>query len=290
MPPRDDRAVDAAGRHRDAPDMPAPRHSRLVTALAILLALESVTVVAARAAEIRDAQLSASPVAVSDPSAVARSTAATHASFAIARATAGLVGDVAALRAAVVVRPVAIDPGPTSREVESAPAPKPPPAVAAATAVKVTTSPRSSGSTGGAAGAAASSFRGRNHVWSPALGIDKPVYSFPCTRSEYPGNVVYRWGCAGRNNVYLFGHAANVFAGLNRAYYAGTLKPGIKVHYADASGKVRTYSVRWWKVVYPTPDEDWAWASLARPSMTLQTCVGKNSEKRLMVRLVQVSG
>ena len=122
------------------------------------------------------------------------------------------------------------------------------------------------------------------------LGIDKRVHFFPCDRAEPPGNVVYRWGCAGGNNVYLMGHAANVFGGLNRAYYNGRLKVGLKVYYADSRGRVRAYAVRWWRVVYPTPDAAWAWASLGRPSMTLQTCIGARSEKRLMVRLVQVSG
>ena len=30
----------------------------------------------------------------------------------------------------------------------------------------------------------------------------------PARNSAYPGNRVYRWGCAGGNNVYLFGHAS----------------------------------------------------------------------------------
>ena len=55
-----------------------------------------------------------------------------------------------------------------------------------------------------------------------------------------------------------------------------------------AGGKVRTYAVRWWRVVEPTPDAAWAWASLSSPSMTLQTCLGRHSEYRLIVRLVQV--
>ena len=128
----------------------------------------------------------------------------------------------------------------------------------------------------------------RNHAWSRALRIDDPVYWFPCSRSRPPGNVVYRWGCAGRNNVYLFGHAANVFSGLNRAYYERRLRVGLRVQYTDSAGRLRTYAVRWWKVVYPTTAASWAWASLSRPSMTLQTCVGGRSEKRLIVRLVQV--
>jgi hypothetical protein len=58
----------------------------------------------------------------------------------------------------------------------------------------------------------------------------------------------------------------------------------MKVHYADANGKVRTYAVSWWKVT--TPDKgEFAYASLSKPGMTLQTCVGSDSQYRLVVRL-----
>src|SRR5262245_48273670 len=49
--------------------------------------------------------------------------------------------------------------------------------------------------------AGASARQGRNHVWIPALGINRSVESFPCSRTRPPDNYVYRWGCAGRNNV-----------------------------------------------------------------------------------------
>ena len=38
----------------------------------------------------------------------------------------------------------------------------------------------------------------------------------------------------------------------------------------------------------PTTAASWAWAPLSSPGMTLQTCVGSNSQYRLMVRLTQV--
>jgi hypothetical protein len=130
--------------------------------------------------------------------------------------------------------------------------------------------------------------RGRNHVWIPALGINRSVSSFPCARSRPPDNYVYRWGCAGTNNVYLLGHAYSVFKPLHDAYVGGRLKKGMKVFYADGSGHVRTYSVIWWKVTPPTSSASWAWAAQSRPSMTLQTCLGAHSEYRLVVRLVAV--
>jgi sortase (surface protein transpeptidase) len=98
---------------------------------------------------------------------------------------------------------------------------------------------------------------------------------------------VYRWGCGGRNNVYLLGHAWSTFKPLHNAYVGGRLRTGMKVIYADGGGTVHTYSVIWWKVVAPTTAASWAWAAQSRPSMTLQTCVGANSAYRLMVRLVQ---
>lgn len=133
-----------------------------------------------------------------------------------------------------------------------------------------------------------SSYRGVNHVWIPSLGINKGVQSFPCSRDRPPDAGVYRWGCAGRNNVYLLSHAWSTFEPLHDAYVRGTLHKGMQVIYADGAGRVHTYAVIWWRVVAPTTAASWAWASLSTPSMTLQTCVGSNSQYRLMVRLAQV--
>ncbi len=141
---------------------------------------------------------------------------------------------------------------------------------------------------GGSSGASSpSSFKGRNHVWIPALGINRSVSGFSCSSKAYPGNRVYRWGCAGRNNVYLFGHAHSVFKPLHDAYVRGRLSKGMKVIYADGNGKVSTYAVSWWKVT--TPDKGaFAYAGQSRPSLTLQTCVGAKSQYRLIVRLLKV--
>jgi sortase (surface protein transpeptidase) len=141
---------------------------------------------------------------------------------------------------------------------------------------------------GGTRSSSPSSFKGRNHLWIPALGINRSVSFFSCSSSAYPGNRVYRWGCAGSNNVYLFGHAYSVFKPLHDAYVRGRLSKGMKVMYADGSGKVSTYAVSWWKLT--TPDKGaWAYAAQSRPSLTLQTCVGANSQYRLIVRLLKVS-
>jgi hypothetical protein len=126
---------------------------------------------------------------------------------------------------------------------------------------------------------------GTNHVWIPWLGLSRSVQLFPCSRSRDPDNYVYRWGCAGSNNVYLLGHAYSVFKGLHDAYTHGRLAVGLKVIYADGAGRVTVYRITQWRVVSPF-DSAWAIASQPRPSMTLQTCVGPTGNLRLNVRLV----
>ncbi len=142
----------------------------------------------------------------------------------------------------------------------------------------------SRGSSGGSSGGA---YRGRNHVWIPGLGLSRGVDFYACNRSTALAHVVYRWGCGGTNNVYLMGHASSVFKPLHDLYVSGRLRKGMQVTYADGNGRVRTYSVSFWKVVAPDGDVAWAYAAQARPSMTLQTCIGASSQWRLVVRLVQ---
>jgi hypothetical protein len=126
-------------------------------------------------------------------------------------------------------------------------------------------------------------------MWMPALGISRSVGWYPCGASAAPGRGVYRWGCAGTNNVYLLSHAWSTFKPLHDAYVGGRLRKGMKVIYADGGGRVHTYAVIWWKVTAPTTAASWAWAPLSKPGMTLQTCVGSKSQYRLMVRLTRVA-
>jgi sortase (surface protein transpeptidase) len=123
----------------------------------------------------------------------------------------------------------------------------------------------------------------RNHLWIPALGISRSVAPYSCSRTTPPGPYVYRWGCAGRNNVYLLGHASGVFKALHDAYLSGKLKVGMVAIYADGRGHLHHYRVTGWKVVSPS---DVSWASATRTqTMTLQTCMGANNAYRLDVRL-----
>ena len=129
-------------------------------------------------------------------------------------------------------------------------------------------------------------YTGRNHFWIPSLGMSYHVYWYGCSRTRDPANLIYRWGCAGANNVYLLGHAYGVMKPLHDLYVRGGLHKGLVAIYADAAGHVHWYKVVSWRVVLPTA-VTWAIASQPTPSMTLQTCMGKNSQYRLNVRLVQ---
>jgi Sortase domain len=128
---------------------------------------------------------------------------------------------------------------------------------------------------------------GTNHIWMPALGINRAVYLFSCTRSTALDNLVYRWGCAGRNNTYLMGHAWGVFKPLHDAYVQGRLRVGMELVYADAVGGIHRYRITTWRVVLPT-DISWI-GSFSSPTMILQTCIGATSTYRLNVKLVAAS-
>jgi hypothetical protein len=259
------------------------RRHALATALALVLAIESVSAVAAAAVTTRVPAGGAADVAP---------VAAVEAGSVVRTSPAGAGIDAA--RAVAVVAARRAPESPTSPKVGAART-----LVSPASARVVRTlplalapakAPKAASGSGGGASSGPVSYKGRNHVWIPALGINRSVAWFPCSREREPDNYVYRWGCAGRNNIYLMGHAYSVFKPLHDAYVSGRLRKGMKAVYADGNGKVHTYTVRWWKLTRPTTAASWAWAAQSVPSMTLQTCVGKNSEYRLMVRLVEVGG
>jgi hypothetical protein len=262
---------------------PRRRHA-ISTILAIFLAIESVSAVAAAGVSVTsrgsvppsaDALPAASPVGLVFAT-VGEAAASTPVAVATPAPTPSPAPTASPAPAAVATptpAPVAT-PKPTIR-----PTPKPAPRPVVKAAPKPKPAPRPTST---------AAHVGRNHVWIPSLGIDKSISWFSCTRSTPPDNFVYRWGCAGTNNVYLLGHAASVFQPLHDAYLDGRLKVGMRVWYADNSGTVHQYSVIWWKLTKPTTDAAWAWAAQSVPSMTLQTCMGATSQYRLMVRLVQV--
>ncbi len=259
-------------------DITPRRRRALSTVLALVLAVESVSAVAA-AAQVSVAQRYAGGHPATD------AVAAEPVSSVVARG---------------IDRPTAV-PGAGVPDFRLAVAPSPAPAAAAAKPDRPDAAPAASRAsreapvaprpkTTTATSTSAASYSGRNHVWIPSLGINRSVAWFPCDRVRPPDNYVYRWGCAGANNVYLLGHAYSVFKPLHDAYVSHRLKVGMKAWYADAAGRIHVYAVRWWKVTAPTTSASWAWAAQSTPSMTLQTCVGANSQYRLMVRLVEVRG
>ena len=264
------------------------RRHALSTVLALVLAVESVTVVAAAAqASIHPPRTHALPDASPAGLVLAESGAGGSA------AGAPVVGIPPAVSAALEAGDTAAVPviGPTAAGTDALSESTPARAAIPDRAPRVTTSSahpsRATSSRARTTGSAAHS--GRNHHWIPDLGISRSVSLFPCDRARPPDNLLYRWGCAGTNNIYLMGHAYSVFKPLHDAYAAGRLTVGAKAWYADSQGRVHVYVVTWWKTTLPT-NASWAWAAQARSSMTLQTCVGANSRYRLVVRLVEVGG
>jgi hypothetical protein len=251
-----------------------PRRLLIPTVLAAILAAEITGLAIAR-------NLVPGSDAAPAPAAVAGAVSTAPAGAASA------AGAADAVELARLANSAAVASGTIARNLATTRVQRPAERVRAAIATKPKTS-STGGSGHGSSSPAPTSYQGRNHVWIPSLGINKAVQSFPCSRNRPPDAGVYRWGCAGRNNVYLMGHAWSTFKPLHDAYVGGRLHSGMKVIYGDGAGRVHTYSVIWWKVVKPTTAASWAWASLSRPSMTLQTCVGANSAYRLMVRLVEV--
>lgn len=133
-------------------------------------------------------------------------------------------------------------------------------------------------------------YRGTNHMWFPALGINHSVTWYACSASyALSYSAVYRWGCAGTNNVYLMAHAGGVFGPLYTAYYAGRLKVGMLVVYADGASHIHYFKLQWWRTTPPSGDVGWAYAAQSVSSLTLQTCVGPDSSLRLIVRFVEVA-
>ncbi len=242
---------------------PIPRATRFLTPSLLALALAIGTVSGAVG---RDAATPSNPStgAASTSMAVAQDVAPAPTGEVLA-ADSNVVG---ASRTGSDTAPALLVGVPATRPTPSLPAPRP--------AV-----------TSGGETAISGEYHGRNHIWMPSLRIDRSVAAYSCSNKSYPGNRVYRWGCAGHNNVYLFGHAHSVFKSLHDAYVRGKLKKGAMLYYADSDGRVRSFKVAWWKITTPTKGT-WAYAAQKNPSLTLQTCVGSRSQYRLIVRLTRV--
>ena len=134
------------------------------------------------------------------------------------------------------------------------------------------------------------SYSGVYHLWIPALGLSRSIFDWGCNGGLIPNRVEY-WGCAGRNNLYLLGHAWGVFAKIHDGYHSGALRVGLIAYYADKSGRVHRYRISQIRHVansdYATWSR-WAMAASSTPIITLQTCDGATSAYRILVRLVPV--
>jgi hypothetical protein len=125
-----------------------------------------------------------------------------------------------------------------------------------------------------------------NGLSIPALGINSPIRGMSQCGGVIP-NGIFRWSCAGRNNLYLLGHAWGVFAPIHNGYHRGLLKPGLIARYTDGAGVVHVYRLVWVEdLTIATWGKGAVWAATSRPVITLQTCDGATSNYRIIVRFV----
>ena len=231
-------------------EIPTRRRRALSTALALFLAIESVSAVAAVAvAAWRDAD----------------SRARRAAALAAADRTAGVVDAAPGARPRRSPSPPASGarstrPDRRARRPARTTAPPPRPhAVSEGRARDLqaqSKSRRASGAvaSGGSGSVKASArYKGRNHFWFPALGINRSVYALPVqphVRPRQPRVPLGLRAAATTSTSWAMPGAS--FKPLHDAYVNGRLRVGMKAYYADGSGKVHTYKVKWWKLTRPT--------------------------------------
>ena len=129
------------------------------------------------------------------------------------------------------------------------------------------------------------SFGGRNRLAIPTLGINSAIGTTSC--GKLIPNGIWYWPCAGKNNLYLMGHAWGVFAPIHNGYHSGLLTAGLTALYSDGAGVIHLYRLLW---VQDLPVAVWGqgatWASTGGPVITLQTCDGATDNYRIIVRFV----
>lgn len=135
-------------------------------------------------------------------------------------------------------------------------------------------------------------YSGRSQFWYPALDINASWDWYGCDYGgapTMPGGI-WRWGCGPSSNIYLLSHAWSTFKKIKLAYHSGALQVGQNVWYANASGDVTKWEVRWIRRVTAeylnATAGEWALNDSPTPIMTLQTCDGAQSQLRIIVRLV----
>jgi hypothetical protein len=131
-------------------------------------------------------------------------------------------------------------------------------------------------------------YAGAYHLWIPALGLSRAISDWGCRGGAIPDRVEY-WGCAGRNNLYLLGHAYGAFAAIHDGYHSGALRVGLTAYFADKAGRTHRYRISEIRHVANSAYGSWSgWAvgATSGPVITLQTCDGATSAYRILVRLV----
>lgn len=128
-------------------------------------------------------------------------------------------------------------------------------------------------------------FGGHNRFSIPTLGINSTIGTTSC--GVLIPNGIWYWPCAGRNNLYLMGHAWGVFAPVHNGYHSGLLTAGLTALYSDGAGVVHRYRLLW---VEDLPVAVWGkgatWAATSSSVITLQTCDGATDNYRIIVRFV----
>jgi hypothetical protein len=132
------------------------------------------------------------------------------------------------------------------------------------------------------------SYAGVYHLRIPALGLSRGISDWGCRGGLIPDRIE-EWGCAGKNNLYLLGHASGVSAPIQDGYHSGALRVGLIAYYTDKAGVVQRYRVSQIRRAANAAYDAWSpWATgaTAGPVITLQTCDGATSAYRILVRLV----
>jgi hypothetical protein len=125
----------------------------------------------------------------------------------------------------------------------------------------------------------------RNRFDIPGLRIDAPIGVTTC--GGLIPNGIWKWPCAGQNNLYLLGHAWGVFKPLHDGYHAGLLTPGLTALYTDGSGVVHRYQLLWVEhLTVAVWGQGATWAATSGPVITLQTCDGATDGYRIIARFV----
>jgi len=132
---------------------------------------------------------------------------------------------------------------------------------------------------------------GSDHFWYPALGIAASWSWYGCGHHwGVLGGGVYRWGCSPTSNIYILSHAWSTFAAVRHGYHSGAMHVGQTVWYSGPDGKVTQWTVKWIRHVtdayLEATHDEWATEPSPTPIMTLQTCDGRQSQYRIIVRLV----